>query len=367
MLKPFDLLSDDISYTGGLAAVTFAKKPRCRAAIVGISYEGAHPVYALRNLVTSFKVAGRNYAQGDAFPLGLIAPTPMPLFDELSGGTPAATIPAMTNTTALTHAVGTADATVDDVGGAFNQTTLNNNFKEVTTQLALQRTLNIALRSAIATLAQDAGKQTVYFPGTLIELDDGRKVGGIAINPEEKITMQLQDLTTSNAPITKIILHCVEFPKEGARGQAAQALWARMKQGEGELVFFGTSNTYTAAFQSRFEQTPAPQHGKLQRRLRVRGALYDGNAVVVESEFRALTAELATQSQPHPAEAVPARHAIGHTGLDWAFGQVDMHQDEKAIVKINAATPAASRTLRLVSIFEGRSPQDEFKGAANGV
>jgi hypothetical protein len=36
---------------------------------------------------------------------------------------------------ALTHAVGTADGTVDDVGGAFNQTTLNNNFKELTDQI----------------------------------------------------------------------------------------------------------------------------------------------------------------------------------------------------------------------------------------
>jgi hypothetical protein len=37
--------------------------------------------------------------------------------------------------TALVHAVGTADGTVDDVGGTFNQTTLNNNFKEITTEL----------------------------------------------------------------------------------------------------------------------------------------------------------------------------------------------------------------------------------------
>lgn len=39
-------------------------------------------------------------------------------------------------TAALTHAVGIADNTVDDVGAAFNQTTLNNNFKELTTQIA---------------------------------------------------------------------------------------------------------------------------------------------------------------------------------------------------------------------------------------
>lgn len=36
---------------------------------------------------------------------------------------------------ALTAATGTADGTVDDVGAAFNQATLNNNFKECATQI----------------------------------------------------------------------------------------------------------------------------------------------------------------------------------------------------------------------------------------
>jgi hypothetical protein len=45
----------------------------------------------------------------------------------------------------LTHAVGTADGTVDDVGAAFNQTTLNNNFKECTSRIN-------ALRDALANL-----------------------------------------------------------------------------------------------------------------------------------------------------------------------------------------------------------------------
>lgn len=35
----------------------------------------------------------------------------------------------------LTHAVGTADGTVDDVGASFNQATLNNNFKELTAKV----------------------------------------------------------------------------------------------------------------------------------------------------------------------------------------------------------------------------------------
>jgi hypothetical protein len=42
---------------------------------------------------------------------------------------------------ALTHAVGTADGTVADVGGAFNQATLNDNFKELTTKLASIRSI----------------------------------------------------------------------------------------------------------------------------------------------------------------------------------------------------------------------------------
>jgi hypothetical protein len=36
-----------------------------------------------------------------------------------------------TNTVALTAATGTASNTIGDVGGSFNQTTLNNNFKSL--------------------------------------------------------------------------------------------------------------------------------------------------------------------------------------------------------------------------------------------
>lgn len=48
--------------------------------------------------------------------------------------------------TDLTEGPGTADGTVDDVGASFNQTTLNNNFKELSTKLnalmASMRTAN---------------------------------------------------------------------------------------------------------------------------------------------------------------------------------------------------------------------------------
>lgn len=69
-----------------------------------------------------------------------------------SGGTASAIIAAATNSTALTHAFGTADGTLDDVTATFSQTIMNNNFKELTTQLALQRSLNIVLINAVASL-----------------------------------------------------------------------------------------------------------------------------------------------------------------------------------------------------------------------
>lgn len=48
------------------------------------------------------------------------------------------------NLGALTHAVGTADGTVADVGGAFNQATLNDNFKELSSRT---NAILLALRS----------------------------------------------------------------------------------------------------------------------------------------------------------------------------------------------------------------------------
>lgn len=53
--------------------------------------------------------------------------------------------PSGTDQGSLTHSVGTADGTVDDVGAAFNQTTLNNNFKELSSRYN-------ALRSALVSL-----------------------------------------------------------------------------------------------------------------------------------------------------------------------------------------------------------------------
>ena len=63
-------------------------------------------------------------------------------FDEDKGGW--ATAAAIAD---LTHSVGTADGTIADVGAAFNQATLNDNLKELSTKvnaiLAALREANI--------------------------------------------------------------------------------------------------------------------------------------------------------------------------------------------------------------------------------
>ncbi len=69
-----------------------------------------------------------------------------------SGGAVSETLAVQTNTDALTHAVGTADDTIADVTGSFSQSILNNNFKEVSDQLATQRTLNTVLANSVASL-----------------------------------------------------------------------------------------------------------------------------------------------------------------------------------------------------------------------
>jgi predicted RecA/RadA family phage recombinase len=74
---------------------------------------------------------------------------PTALTDNSGGAAADGTIGVVTAPTALTHAVGTADNTVDDVGGSFNQTTLNNNFKELTTAQAANRLAIVALTDAI--------------------------------------------------------------------------------------------------------------------------------------------------------------------------------------------------------------------------
>lgn len=117
--------------------------------------------------------------------------TPANTITDSSGGTDPGddTIAAVTNTTALTdNNAGTADDTVEDVADIALSTTdtytdaavnnavntaiasISNNFEEITTQLAIQRTANTAILAAIAQLA--AKVNTTSTAITALETND---------------------------------------------------------------------------------------------------------------------------------------------------------------------------------------------------
>lgn len=79
--RGFQLVSDTLDYMGGASArARFSTKtqPLTRAAIIGIGAFSAEADAALFNVIERFSVAGRNYAQGDPFPLGLLASGAVP-------------------------------------------------------------------------------------------------------------------------------------------------------------------------------------------------------------------------------------------------------------------------------------------------
>lgn len=83
-----------------------------------------------------------------------------------SGGTPSAsaTIPAMTNTHALTDSTGgtaSTSAIANLANGstyATDHPTIENNFATIAAELALQRALNTAIINSIATLSKELSK-----------------------------------------------------------------------------------------------------------------------------------------------------------------------------------------------------------------
>lgn len=107
-----------------------------------LGFFGVTPVARVSAYTQTYATADKTHAN----------PTAAALTDS-SGVTPSGTLAAQTLPTALTHAVGTADGTVDDVTGSFDQTVLNNNFKELTTAQSANLAQLTVLRNAVASLA----------------------------------------------------------------------------------------------------------------------------------------------------------------------------------------------------------------------
>lgn len=85
--------------------------------------------------VLDLKTGSTFKAAGSAEFSGVVTIAATGVIDVLAGGVMKAAGTQAAAIAALTHAVGTADGTIDDVGGAFNQATLNNNFKELSAKV----------------------------------------------------------------------------------------------------------------------------------------------------------------------------------------------------------------------------------------
>ncbi|MEE9311207.1 MAG: hypothetical protein V3V10_02220 [Planctomycetota bacterium] len=361
MFRHLQIESDTLVYNGSnKATATFTRKTNKKALIIGKQLKCSNEKFAAQNLISSFKIASRQLIQGDAFPVGLIADTIAPPagIPDSSKGTAATAVPAVDTASEA----GTPDpsGTLADVTAAFSQTVLNNNFA------TLNQTL-IAIRNGLATLAALATREPAqqvngYFPGSAVALSNGQRVGAIPVNPDETITIELEDLTAGSAEIESVILHLVEIPDEcedNAEATHARAIWQQVDKGIGSLTFFGRTKAYTTSLNTKLTMQPVPTAEAL-RQVEVRGsAVVTTGAEPAESDFADLSVALSTGSEESAqGEPISARATIGTVAKPRiGSARVDLIKDESAIIQLSAPAPTAGRTLYFASILEGRGQQ----------
>lgn len=197
-----------------------------------------------------------------------------------------------------------------------------------------------------------------YFPGSAIPLPGGGSAGAILMRPNEHVQIRIKDLSAGSAPLTQLVLLCVEFTRNCPNAEALKAIYRQLERGNGEIYFTGNKQAYdTAANYKLSTQPKPPNRTSIIRRIAVRGAgLVTAGAAVAESDFALTKAQLYTNSNraPHNA-ATPARAIIGSGAHEIpGSGMVDMKNGGHALIELTVPTPAASRTACLLSIFEGR-------------
>lgn len=262
--------------------------------------------------------------------------------------------------------------------------TLEDVIASLANELATQRTLNTAVINAIASLAYQinllAGRgpgKPNYFPGRLIPLHDGGFAGGLRLIGGEKIEIELEDLSSTAAPVAGLVLHCVEFPRadQGMMGRHQQhidQLWQLLESGQGELCFYGNelAQASSAVMRSELEADPNMPGGWDFRRLEVRGACYDDTSLYVdESHFANLTVQLYTSTEkPAQSDYLHGRAVIGDGTLNWPGAvAVDIPCGGSSLLGVAASAPSANKTWRFATIFEGREREADFLHASGAA
>lgn len=315
MLRPFQIPSDAITFSGGVATASFSQRtgPKTRAAIVGLDFIATDYRNGLLTLINSWKIAGRQYIQGDGsgFPLGLLAPGAYP----------------------------DPDATNDR--------------------------------------QQAAGEP--YFPGNVLPHPDGKQTGGLLLQGAEIVEIGLASVASGSNEITQLVLHCLEFPQDYWPNMQAQPetpeerrmfelqnavneLWERFKRGEGELLFDGRTQTQATgnAVSATLESQIKMQHDAQPRRLEVRGMLTSPTAVN-ESAYALGTLIIGGETTgPNQKSAAPARAVTGHAHRRVPGVMVDFNTQDTSTIQLSGPVQSSGVThsWRFLTIFMGRSPED---------
>jgi hypothetical protein len=327
MLRPFSLVSDEIEYeTGGASAAEFrfpdTPKGFARCAIVGMranitGVDGIVQVVGLWGTeLQRLTVAGRNYFQGA---------TPFPLIgaETVSGGS--------------------------------------------------------GLSIGFPWWNRFPGSH-VPLPNTM--LGQGIAGAGIALGPSDEVRMRLFRLG-DGAYISRVTLDCVQWPdgKNEPSNAGINAQWDALRfSGLGEPYWVGNKRTgYPAAgTQLVFDEHPQPPSARVLRRTGIRGALLDlggiafyeiGDAAAATANN--LSAEVSSSFQRPPQnDFVPFRNIIGLNNLEIVTGLVDLAEDERSIVRLNAVgtNPGEpERLLYVLHMFEGRLEGAPVLEAANAI
>lgn len=216
---------------------------------------------------------------------------------------------------------------------------------------------------ALVAAGAQVSKRRSYFPGETLPLSDGNFCAGALLNGRENITIRVTKALVGDDDITRIVLHCLEFPR-GAYPRGVQdrvdELWDKFQAGVGQFHCFGNEYALTAGapLQTTLEARINPPHTMRSRRRELRGVQYDSDdGAGNESEFVTATAQVygdesnATQTSN---QGVPARELIGHANLHHTDEvTADFERDSRSLCLFVHPAPAETGVGRIVTLFEG--------------
>jgi len=320
MLRPFQIVSDDITFVAGVAEFQFPRttKGSSKCAIIGISHNfddnSAEFAHAFGTIVTKLSIAGRNYVRGRI---------PLPL---------------------ISDSVANGDAPVGD-----------GNFA------------NCFLGS--------------HLPTPNIYLGGNTRCSGMAISGSEEIVMRMEQLDPL-IPVNQVTLWCVQWPDDEDQQDDWRAMYSH-GIGEAYFIGNENVGFPASGDNFEFSELPQPPSSRALRRVGFRGLLTDEiggtfgleNAGSAVPGFNNLFVEVDGDfSRPPQNRFMNARSMAGLINYRIFNGIYDMQRNERSIIRVvvGGAGIAPDQDFRIyfVHMFEGRNfktPPNALLGSATAI